>query len=111
MSEPSDSFALARWTRNLDELDHEIARLALLARVPILDAGVIARVLERDATVCGADNPAAFARLHDLLKVHLAVRERMAGQIGHEPTAAIEARLIARLAKAFPDGLGNWQAR
>ena len=111
MSEPSDSFALARWTRNLDELDHEIARLALLAGVPILDAGVIARVLQRDASVCGADNPAAFARLHDLLMVHLAVRERVAGQIGHVPTAAIEARLIERLAKAFPDGLGSWQAR
>ncbi|HEU0199192.1 MAG TPA: hypothetical protein VFR86_02045 [Burkholderiaceae bacterium] len=109
MAEHQDSFAVARWTSNLDELDREIARLALLCRVRILDPGVIARVLQRDTSVCGTDNPTAFAKLHNLLMVHLAVREKSADALGPVHTAAIEAHVIERLTKSFPDALGDWR--
>jgi hypothetical protein len=107
MTEKQDHFLIAWWADNLDELDHEIARLAMLCKVRILDPGVIERVLKKDASVCGTDNPVAFAKLHDLIMMHLAIRDRSADALGQAQTAAIEAHIIERLKKSFPD-LGEW---
>ena len=103
-----DGYAITRWAENLEELDREIARLATLCQVKILDRGVAARLLRRDASVCGAENPRAFARLHDLLIFHLALREKSVGAVGALRTAAIEDYIVERLAKSFPD-LGKRQ--
>jgi hypothetical protein len=102
-----DRYAIAWWAENLEELDREIARLATLCQVKILDPGVVARVLQKDASACGTDNPRAFARLHDLVKMHLALREKSVGAVGRLHTAAIEDHIVERLAKSFPD-LGKW---
>jgi hypothetical protein len=106
MTEHQD-FPPALWAENLDELDREIARLALVCRVRILDRGVILRVLQRDASVCGTDNPLAFAKLHELLMLHLALREKSVEALGEAKTEAIEDYVIERLKKSFPD-LGEW---
>lgn len=103
-----DRFAIAWWAENLEALDREIARLATLCQVKILDPGVVARVLRKDASVCSTDNAPAFARLHDLVMVHLALREKSAGALGPAQTAAIENHIAERLARSFPD-LGNWR--
>ena len=108
MSERKDGLALAWWAYNLAELDREIARLAFLCRVRILDAGVRKRVLQQDASVCGADNPAAFAKLRALLMMHLALRSRSADEPGVLKTAAIEAAVAEQLTLSFPDALGYW---
>jgi len=108
MSEQQDRFTVARWTKNFEELDREIGRLALLCRVRILDAGVIGRVLKNDASVCGADNAAAFAKLRDLLMMHLVMREISASEVGHLYTAAIEGHVVTQLRTSFPDLLGHW---
>ncbi|HTT12206.1 MAG TPA: hypothetical protein VMG60_15065 [Burkholderiaceae bacterium] len=108
MSDRKDGIALARWANNLAEVDCEIARLALLGRVRFLDAGVLKRVLQQDASVCGADNPAAFTKLRALLMTHLALRTRSAEEVGVLETAAIEAAVAERLTLSFPDALGHW---
>jgi hypothetical protein len=100
-------FPPALWAENLEELDREIARLALLCQVRVLDPGVLARVLRMDASVCGTDNPAAFAKLHDMIMVHLAIREKSVDALGQSKTGAIEDYVIERLKKSFPD-LGEW---
>lgn len=102
-----DRFAIAWWTENLGELDREIARLAILCQVKILDPGVVARVLHKDASVCATDNPRAFTRLRDLLMMHFALREKSAAHVGPSQTAAIEDYIVTRLAKSFPE-LGKW---
>jgi len=107
MTEPQDPFAVAWWAAKLDDLDREIARLALLCQVRILNPGVIRRVLQRDTSVCGTSNPAAFAKLHDLLMVHLTIREKWAGMLGQARMAAIEDYVIERLRESFPE-LGTW---
>lgn len=107
MTEQIDHLLMAWWAKDLDELDREIARLALLCQVRILDTGVIERVLQKDASVCGTDNPAAFEKLHDMLMLHFAIREKYADVLGQIQTAAIEADIIERLKKAFPDA-GEW---
>ena len=108
MSEPKDEVYRALWAEDLEETDREIARLALLTKVRILDPGVIRRVLQKDATVCGAHNPAAFRKLRDLLMLHLAIREKSVESFGQAQTAAIEDYVIARLRKSFPDLEGEW---
>jgi sigma54-dependent transcription regulator len=97
----------AWWAENLEELDREIARLATLCHVRILDLGVIEQVLRKDASVCGTDNPAAFEKLHNLLMMYFAIRERTVDSIGQAQTVAIENYIIERLKKSFP-GLGQW---
>ena len=105
MSAPTqpDHLLIAWWAKNLDELDREIARLALLCQVRILDPGVVERVLRNDASVCGTANPAGFAKLHNMLVMHFLVRERSVKELGQLQTTAIERDVIDRLAKAYRD--------
>jgi len=56
-----------RWYKHMAEIDKEIARHAVLCKVPILDPGVIERVLANDSSVCGTQNPASFTKLRSLL--------------------------------------------
>ena len=101
--EPTQDLPAAWWAMNLDELDREIARLALLCQVRILDPGVVERVLKKDASVCGTDNALAFAKLHDLVMMHFAVREKSAASVGQSATVEIERQIIERLSKAHPE--------
>jgi hypothetical protein len=57
MTQQQNDMEIAWWAKNIDELDREIARLCLLCQVRILDPGIIERVLNKDASVCGASNP------------------------------------------------------
>ena len=102
-----DCYAIACWQENVEEIDREIARLAILCRVKVLEPGIIARVLHRDASVCGADNPRAFTRLHDLLIMHLLLRDKSAHDLGAAQVAAMEDQIVGRLARSFPE-LGKW---
>ena len=103
MTTEPDHLQIAWWAKNLDELDREIARLALLCQVAILDPGVIERVLRNDASVCGTSNPAAFAKLHNLLVMHFAIRKRSVEELGQAQTTVIERDVIERLKKAYGD--------
>jgi hypothetical protein len=108
MTDSKDSVYRVLWTENLEEVDREIARLATICQVRILEPNVVRRVLQRDASVCGTQNPAGFAKLHDLLMLHLAIREKSAESFGQAQAAAIEDYVIERLRKSFPDLPGRW---
>ena len=99
---------LALWAKDLDELDYEIARMALLCQVKVLEPGAIERVLKKDASVCGTQNPVAFAKLHNLLMMHFAMRQQSADAVGQALTAQIEAHIIERLRKPFGELVGKW---
>ena len=73
-----------------------LRRLALLCQVRILDPGIIERVLKKDASVCGTSNPLAFAKLHDMLMFHLAIREKSVEAVGQARTAQIEDYVVER---------------
>jgi len=103
MSTQADELLVAWWMKNLDELDREIARLAMLCQVKILDPGVVERILHNDAAVCGTSNPAAFAKLHNLVVMHFLIRNRSVEELGQTQTIAIERDVIERLAKAYGD--------
>ncbi len=107
MTERTHDLPLAWWENNLEELDGEIARLAMLCEIRILEPGAIQRVLQKDASVCGTDNPIAFAKLRDLLMMHLAIREKSVDIFGQAATARIEDYVIDRLKQRFPHLKGD----
>ena len=107
MTESKDSVYRLLWTEDLEEVDREIARLATVCQVRILEPGVIRRVVQKDATVCGTENPAGFAKLHDLLMLHLAIRQKAADSFGQAQAAAIEDFILERLRKSFPEALAG----
>ena len=104
---PKDPVHRILWTENLAEVDREIVRLAVLCRVKLLDPGVIRRVLHKDASVCGAPDAKGFAKLHDLILLHLAMREKSLDSFGPAQTAAMENYVIERLRTSFADVLGG----
>jgi len=108
MSAKNDDLLIAWWAKNLEELDLEIARMALLCQVQVLEPGVIERVWKKDASVCGTANPLAFEKLHNLLMMHFKLREKSVGAVGQAQTAQIEAHVIERLRKPFGDLVGKW---
>ena len=107
MTEPKDPVYRVLWSDDLEEVDREIARLATICQVRILEPGVIRRVVQKDATVCGTPNAVGFAKLHDLLMLHLAIRQKAADSFGQAQAAAIEDFILERLRKSFPDALAG----
>jgi hypothetical protein len=108
MTEQHTDLEVAWWAKNIDELDREIGRLCVLCQVRILDPGIIERVLRKDASVCGTSNPVAFAKLHDLLMLYFANRQKAVAAVGQLQTAQIEAHVIEELRSRFADLLGKW---
>jgi hypothetical protein len=110
MTEHEDPVGVATWSNNLDELDIEIARLALLCRVRLLDPGVVERVLHNDAGVCGTDNPVGFAKLHSMLMMHFVMVKKTLDAVGTAQTEQIVLHIAEALKKRFGDVLGEWPA-
>ena len=102
-----DDYLAAGLTADLYELDRELARLAMLCRVKILEPGVIERVIKNDASVCGTSNPRAFAKLHDMMKMHYAVRDKLVDSVGQAVTVQVMQKIVERLRKNFGDVLGT----
>lgn len=108
MTEQHDPRQVAWWVENFEELDREIGRLCAICEVRILDPGVIERVLKKDASVCGTPNPIAFAKLHAMLMLYFATREKSVDAVGHLLTEKMEAHVIEQLRNRFGDLIGTW---
>jgi hypothetical protein len=108
MNAPNNELPAIWWADQLEQINHEIARLATLCRVRILERGVIERVLRKDASVCATSNEIAFAKLHDMVMFYFAVRQMSVDAVGQARTAYIEYYVIERLTKSFPDLAADW---
>jgi hypothetical protein len=98
----TDRDSVERWVASLEDLDREVARLALSCRLDVLDSRVIDCVLLGDDSVCGCDNPSAFSRLQGMLKLHFAVRRKAGEALGQPQAAEVETFVINNLRQAFP---------
>ena len=111
MTDSLDPVYRVLWTDNLEDVDREIAKLAQLCQVKILDPGVMGRVLKKDASVCGTPNASAFAKLRDLLLLHMGIHEKSVASFGQGATFAMEDYIIERLRKSYPELSGPWPPR
>ncbi len=96
-----------RWTKHFEEIDREIAQLCSICHVPILDPGVIERVLHKDTLVCGSQNPRAFDKLRSLLMMHYSVRDKALVALGEQETMAIVKDIVDRLRARAGGKLGG----
>lgn len=96
-----------RWSHHFEGIDVEIAQLAKVCQIPLLDPGVIERVLHKDTTVCGHQNARAFDKLRQLLMMHYSVRDKALVALGEQETMAIIADIVERLRRRFGDQLGT----
>lgn len=107
MANSSSDLGAAWWSHSLSEVDKEVARLASICNVRLLDPGVVERVLGNDSSVCGTANPVAFEKLRNVLMMHYAVRTRAADSIGQGGADVLVKQIVDELKKKFGDRLGG----
>ena len=107
MAEQAQPYRHDRWSKHFEEIDREIAQLAVICKVPILDPGVIERVLKNDALVCGSQNKRAFDKLRALLMMHYSVRDQALVSLGETETLQIVSDIVERLRERVGDKLGG----
>jgi hypothetical protein len=107
MADKKSDLGARFWSKNLDEIDREVARLATLCRVRLLDPGVIERVLKNDDSVCGTKNKAAFDKLRQALMMHYHVRDKAVGIMGEAATQEVIKEIVANLEKRLGKQLGG----
>ena len=107
MAQGKSNYGGAFSARNLEEVDREVARLAVICKVRILDPGVIDRVLKNDASGCGTKNPAGFDKLRSVLMMHYELREQAVDAMGEALTQRVVAELVERLRKRIGPQLGG----
>ena len=107
MAEQPQPYRHERWSNHFEEIDLEIARLSLLCGVPILDPGVIERVLKNDTLVCSSQNKRAFDKLRALLMMHYSVRDQALVSLGEAETLQIVNDIVERLRRRIGDKLGG----
>lgn len=100
-------FGTSWYARSLNEVDTEIAKLATICQVRILDPGVISRVLQNDASVCGTTNPAAFSKLRSLLMMHYEIRDQAVSSVGEETTKKMLEMIVEKLKERIGERLGG----
>lgn len=99
--------SLRHWYGHLGAIDQGIAQLALVCQVPLLDAGVIERVLRNDVLVCGHRNDRVFAKLRALLMMHYSVRDRAVVALGQTGTLELVGEIVSQLRDRVGDRLGG----
>ena len=95
------------WAKKFDDIDREIARLATICNVRILDSGVIERVLRNDASVCGSKNQPAFDKLRTMLMMHYSVRDDAVEALGPEKTQLLIEKIVTALRERIGERLGG----
>ncbi|NUU01469.1 hypothetical protein [Herbaspirillum robiniae] len=70
------------WREDLEALDMEIVRYAVICQVRLFDPGVIGHVLNNNALVCGDDHPTAFETLRGLLYLHFEMQKELTDAYG-----------------------------
>ena len=94
-----------RWHESqLGTVDDEIARLSFICGIPLLDPGIVERVVAGDENVCSKPNASAFRKLRGLVGMHFMLTNDSLQSLGKEETAKILAEIRERLAPRFKLG-------
>jgi hypothetical protein len=95
--DPGADFLAAEYRRQLQDIDLEIVREALLCGAPADRREVLIHILENDPSDCRERNPAAFARLRAAVTMHMEIRHKAEQDLGRAATQAIVDEIVAKL--------------
>ncbi|HEY4368624.1 MAG TPA: hypothetical protein VGN07_15420 [Steroidobacteraceae bacterium] len=104
---PTPDFGKRWHETQLGTVDREIARLAAICDIRMLDPGVIERVIANDATVCRRKTPKAFRQLRSLVKMHYSLVSDSLQALGPEDSGKILDDIRTRLRAQFDLGGGR----
>ncbi|MEJ6004683.1 hypothetical protein WG899_03920 [Paucibacter sp. AS339] len=104
------NYRTGRWSMHFEEIDKEIATLAMMCEAPLITPGVIERILRGDISVCGKEKPASFGKLRGLLMMHYSDQAKAIEVLGPEQALAIVSQVVERLRERFGDRLGAPEA-
>jgi len=107
MADRQSDLGATFWNESLENVDREVARLATICKVRILEPGVIERVVQGEESVCGSKNPPGFQKLRQALMMHYHVRDQAVGALGQAQTTALVHQVVERLRARFGDALGK----
>ena len=67
MRTPKQRHSHEEWEKTVEDVDLQIAQLAIMCHVRLLDPGVIERVLDNDLRICGDGHESGFEKLCGIL--------------------------------------------
>ena len=77
------------WGRQIDNIAHELSRLAIACDIELGRPGLAERILKNDESVCGRSNPRAFRLIRQHLMALFSVEERAIQRVGAKDTKEI----------------------
>jgi hypothetical protein len=77
------------WGRQIDNIAHELSRLAIACDIELGSPGLAERILKNDESVCGRSNPRAFRQIRQHLMALFSVEERAIDRVGAKDTREI----------------------
>lgn len=77
------------WGRQIDNLAHELSRLAIVCDIELGKPGLAERIIKDDQSVCGHRNQEAFRQLRMHLIALFSVEGQAIDQVGVEDTREI----------------------
>ena len=90
--------------KQLSTVDNEIARLAAICDIRMLDPGVIERVINGDESVCGRSSEKAFKQLRSLVGLHYSLTADSIQAIGPEESRKILDQIRERIGQRYDIG-------
>ncbi len=94
-------------TQELEALDLEIVRFAVICQVRLFDPGVLNQVMDNNEQICGQSHPTAFQSLRGLLYLHFDMHRQLAQTYGAADAEEIIDRVREHLRPRIGEQLGS----
>jgi hypothetical protein len=107
MRTPKQRHSHEEWEKTIEDVDLQIAQLAIMCHVRLLDPGVIERVLDNDLRICGNGHESGFEKLRGMLYLHYEVQARLAEELGPVDAAEVVQRVRQHLMVRIGTQLGT----
>ncbi|WP_423596700.1 hypothetical protein [Roseateles sp. MS654] len=107
MTTPKQRHSAEEWERTVEDVDLEIAQLAIMCHIRLLDPGMIERVLDNDLRVCRGGHESGFEKLRGMLYLHYEVQARLAEELGPVDAQEVVQRVRHHLLGRIGTQLGS----
>jgi hypothetical protein len=77
------------WGRQIENLAHELSKLAIACDIELGKPGLAERILKNDSTVCGRNNPKAFEQMRQHLTALFNIEKGAVERLGPNDTREI----------------------